>query len=334
MFTEQSLRDHPSLVKAFMGLEPEQYWELVETLTTQMDDYLRQQRTRPQRQRQVGAGRHHAYPLSIRIALVLSYLRLHIPQHAVALLFGATQPDVSRELVRLLPLIGRALPCPAVWDVQDGEQDCPKHVTPAKAQLSLEQVSEQRVLVDATEQRVSRPSESVRRKTYYSGKKKAFTLKTQIAADGGHHVHAISVAVGGAEHDKALSDRLDTLAHVPDGCEVDADKGYQGLAAQVELVTVTDATTGHSTSCPRLVVKTPFKKPKGGELTDGQKAFNRALGAIRIRVEHCLGWAKNWAILATRFRCSHTRYTSIMRIVFGLVNAQTKRWRTARANCA
>ena len=31
---------------------------------------------------------------------------------------------------------------------------------------------------------------------------------------------------------------------------------------------------------------TPFKKPKGGELTPAQKAFNRLLSSVRIRIEH------------------------------------------------
>jgi hypothetical protein len=85
---------------------------------------------------------------------------------------------------------------------------------------------------------------------------------------------------------------------------------------------------------PRLTVQTPTKKPKGGELSDEQRAFNRALGAIRVRIEHCIGWAKNWAILATRFRCGHAIYTSIMRTICGLVNLQTARWQAAKAYCA
>lgn len=334
MFTEQSLRDYPSVVKAFMGIESTQFWELVTLAEKHMDEYVRQQRTRPGRVRQIGAGRPHSLALSIRVALVLTYLRLHIPQQAVAALFGANQPDVSRELVRLGPLLEQLLPCPEIWHIKQAELDCPPQASRDETQLSLGELAEGRVLVDATEQRVSRPSDSTRRKAYYSGKKKAFTLKTQIAVDGDHHIHAISVAVAGAEHDKALCDRLDTLAHLPDGCEVDADKGYQGLATQVERVMVIDTTTGASTSCPRLTVKTPVKKPKGGELSLEQQEFNRALGSIRIRVEHCLGWAKNWAILANRFRCSHARYTSLMCIVFGLVNAQTKRWQATRPNCA
>ncbi|MBC8077941.1 MAG: transposase, partial [Chloroflexales bacterium] len=102
----------------------------------------------------------------------------------------------------------------------------------------------------------------------------------------------------------------------------DADKGYQGLHKQVELVAVLDAATGTSELVPRLVVKTPHKKPKGQEVSEKQHAFNGAMRRIRIRVERCIGWAKNWAILATRFRCDHSIYTSVMRTICGFVNAQ------------
>jgi hypothetical protein len=27
-----------------------------------------------------------------------------------------------------------------------------------------------------------------------------------------------------------------------------------------------------------------------------QKAYNRALSQVRVHIEHCIGWIKNWAI--------------------------------------
>jgi hypothetical protein len=121
---------------------------------------------------------------------------------------------------------------------------------------------------------------------------------------------------------------------MPQGCEVDADKGYQGLASQVPLIRVVDELTGEEQQVPSLIVKTPFKKPKGKELTEEQKAFNQQLGSIRVRVEHCIGWVKNWAIIATRFRCDLSIYTPILQIVCGLVNWQTQRWQAAKATSA
>ena len=329
MFTEQSLRDHPSLVKAFMGISAEQFWELIEKMTSHFASSPPIRPQRSDRVRAVGGGRTYTHSLALRTALVLTYLRLHIPQASVAALFGADQSDVSRELRRLLPVIQLYLPCPLVWEVLADDQQLP-----AASCLSLDDLAEGRVLIDATEQRVSRPQDSVEQKAYYSGKKHGFTLKTQFVTDGQHHIEAISSAQPGAGHDKALSDQIRTLERLPDGCEADADKGYQGVASQVSLVSVCDAETGAIAQLPRLTVQTPTKKPKGGELSDEQRAFNRALGVIRVRIEHCIGWAKNWAILATRFRCDHAIYTSIMRTICGLVNVQTARWQAAKAYCA
>ena len=153
--------------------------------------------------------------------------------------------------------------------------------------------------------------------------------------DGEHHIRAISEAVPGKMHDKNLSDHLQTVDRLPDGCEAAADKGYQGLAAQVSPVTVTDPQTGAEQQVPRLEVQTPVKKPKGKELTEEQHTFNTHLSQVRVRIEHCMGWVKNGAIIATRFRCAHTLYTVLLRTVCGLVNAQTQRWQAAKAaNCA
>lgn len=123
--------------------------------------------------------------------------------------------------------------------------------------------------------------------------------------------------------------QLHTLGRLPDGTEVALDKGYQGVATQVELVTVRD-TTGQEQHVPRLTVRMPHKKPRGGELTDAQHAANRAINTLRVRAEYCLGWAKNWAILEIHFRYAHDIYASIMQAICGLVNRQTHRWQAAK----
>ncbi len=329
MFTEQSLRDYPALVKALTGLAADVFWTLVKDTEAKIPEYERQRHERPDRQRAVGGGPPYDQPVVIRVALVLTYLRLHIPQEAVAWLYGTTQPDVSRELRRLMPLIVQLLPAPEVWKiVHESEALSEAEV------LEFSPLADGRVLVDATEQPVYRAHDNEVRKQYYSGKKKAFTLKTEFVTDGQHRIVAISEAVPGAKHDKTLSDEVHTLEHLPDGCEVNADKGYQGLANQVGVVTVRNTETGEEQQVPRLKVKLPFKKPKGGELSEEQLEFNRQLGAVRVRVEHCIGWVKNWAIVATRFRCDHVIYTLVMQVVCGLVNRQTELWQAAKAQAA
>src|SRR5690349_15949830 len=126
MFTEESLRDQPAVVKTFMGLSADQFWELVQQMHEGLAAYTAQQHARPDRQRAVGAGRPPDLALSIRTAVVLTYLRLHVPQKTVAALFvGVTQSDVSRDLRRLLPLIQTCLPCPLLWEEVRAEQEVP-----------------------------------------------------------------------------------------------------------------------------------------------------------------------------------------------------------------
>jgi hypothetical protein len=265
----------------------------------------------------------------MRLMRVLTYLRQHITQTLTAKLLGGTQSDVSRDLRRFLPVLKRRLPCPDVWRVIEEDRELT-----AAEQLALLDLADEQALVDATEQPVYRSKDSATRKAHYSGKKKQFTLKSEVVTDGEHHIRAISVAVPGAKNDKKLSDETRTVERLPEGCRAKADKGYQGLDKQVSLVMVTNAETGEQCQVPRLTMETPVKKPKGGELTEEQLAFNHRLNSIRVRVEHCIGWVKNWKIIATRFRCAHSIYTRIMQVVCGLVNGQTQRWQATKAAAA
>jgi len=326
MFTMERLQQYPGAVKAFTGLPAAEFWDLVAAVEARWDDAQRARQARPDRQRAVGGGRRSAQPLALRVAVVLAYLRLHVPQEVVGLLFGTSQAAVSRDLREVLPVLQPCLPCPAVWEVvPEGA------ALPATGVLTVEQLPGGRVLIDATEQRVARSHDDATQRRHYSGKRKQHTLKTQLVTDDDHHIRAISAAVPGATHDKTLCDAVRTLDRLPDGAAADADKGYQGLGAQVEMLAACDVATREEGRRPRLAVQTPHKKPKGGELSEEQRQCNHQLGQRRIRVEHCIGWLKNWAIAATRFRCTHTLYTTIMRTICGLVNAQTARWQTARA---
>lgn len=330
MFTEPILREYPEIIKAFMGIPSEVFWHIVEVASVKIPEFDQERLERCERKRKRGAGRKCDQPLVLRIAGVLTYLRLHTPQLVIAKMYGLTQPDISRDLRRVLPAIQSVLPCPQVWKIpEDGSASANLET------VDMEQLVNGRVLVDATEQRVSRSGKNEVRKQFYSGKKKQFTLKTQFLTDDEHHIQAISESVPGAEHDKTLSDELQTVERLPDGCELELDKGYQGIDKLVKWLEVVDIHSGEKRSVARLTVRIPYKKPKGGELTEEQRVFNSAVSAIRVRIEHCIGWVKNWAILATRFRCAHSIYTAIMRTICGLVNLQTRAWQAAKfANSA
>ena len=71
MFTEQSLRDYPPLVKAFTGITAEQFWEMREQMNERFTSHLQHQRQRADRHRAVGAGRAYDLSLPLRTAVVL-----------------------------------------------------------------------------------------------------------------------------------------------------------------------------------------------------------------------------------------------------------------------
>jgi len=306
MYTEEILRQKPAIIKIFTGLPAAVFWQLVAQIEAEITAYDRKRYQRPGRQRAVGGGRRCDLPVAIRVALVLTYMRHHMPQQVVAAIYqDATQSDVSRQLRRLLPLLAEVLPCPEVWEQMDAD-----HPLSEEELLEVAHLSEGLVIIDATEQQIYRPEgHNDLRKPYYSGKKKQFTLKTQVVVDGQHHIVAITITVPGATHDKSLADQTRTVERLPDGCHAQADKGYQGLAKQVSATSIEDDETDHTEPRPRLTLDTPFKKPPKGELTPEQKVFNQALGSTRVRVEHCIGWVKNWDILSNRFRCDHSLYS-------------------------
>jgi len=169
MITAKILREDPSLIPLLTGLPAETFWQLVEAVEKEYPTYERQRHARPDRKRAAGGGRTCDVPLVIRMAMLLTYLRLHINQTLVAKLFGSTQSDVSRDLRRLLPLLKQVLPSPDLWEMVETDQA----LTEAD-QLKLADLVAGQVLADAAEQQGYRAQDSATRKAYYSGKKDVY----------------------------------------------------------------------------------------------------------------------------------------------------------------
>jgi hypothetical protein len=80
------------------------------------------------------------------------------------------------------------------------------------------------------------------------------------------------------------------------------DSGYQGI---LKL---------HKNS------ETPKKKPKGGELTSGEKAENRRICRERILVEHINAKIKVFKITSNKYRNRRRRFGLRMSLICGLIN--------------
>jgi hypothetical protein len=87
MFTEKSLRDNAHLVKALMGIAAEDFYQMLRQIEQRLPLYGQHRLQRETPQRALGGGRNFGLSLTIRVALVLSYLRLHVPQAVMAVLY-------------------------------------------------------------------------------------------------------------------------------------------------------------------------------------------------------------------------------------------------------
>ena len=327
MLTERFLRRNERWIKMLTGLTAEQFWALFAQIENDFGNYQYERLQRPDRKRAVGAGNTFRHPLLLRVLAVLSYLRLHLTQELVAAWFGMAQYDISRDLRRLLPLIERHLPVPVILQPISAESG---PVEPAVELVSW--LKDLIAILDATEQPIERPQDAEPQREYYSGKKKRHTVKTQVVVNSGGEIAAMTPAEPGKTADIEIAKGSRVVERLPEGAQVYDDKGYVGLEKTVPLRAAPEP-AGEEASAeaagPRVVLHTPTRKPRGGELTPKQKERNRQIGKVRIIVEHALAHLKNWRILAERFQCVLAIYTNIFRTIAGLVNFQ-KRHRRQR----
>jgi hypothetical protein len=81
-----------------------------------------------------------------------------------------------------------------------------------------------------------------------------------------------------------------------------------------------------------ITIVQPKKKPRGGELTPPEKATNRRISSIRIRIEHTIGGVKRDRIVKDKIRLFKDGIRdTIMETCCGLHNfrLQYRPWRYA-----
>mgnify|MGYP001641715287 FL=1 len=112
----------------------------------------------------------------------------------------------------------------------------------------------------------------------YSGKHHRTGLNLQVACDLDGRLVWVSDPAPGSTHDAKAIRHTGLLDHFPDPPPM-ADKGYTGLG-----------------------MITPERKPAGGELTETQKQYNKAINTLRAPVERAIANLKTWRTLHTGYR--------------------------------
>jgi hypothetical protein len=293
----EHLRRHPAVFRHLTGLPVPLFDQLAQELVPAFYAQRHQRLDRPDRQRAVGGGDHFDLDPADQLLLTVVWLRQYPTQETLGFLFGVSDSTALRAVRRCLPLLeaagqdGMRLPDPG----RGRRKDLPRLLkdTPGLA-----------VIVDSFEQRTHRPQR--RQRAYYSGKKKAHTLKSQVAVDEeGGRIVAVSESVPGPTADIKLLDRSRLLGRLARaGVGVLGDLAYVGIDGR------------H----PQVAGATPRRKPRGKARPPQDRRYNRAFARRRVVVEHAIGRLRRYQALSLVNRHRRKGHAARVRAVAGLVN--------------
>lgn len=302
MMRYHSLCKRQRQFQSFTGLTIEEFDRLVALIRT---DWVIQRRERlkqhnPERKRKEGAGRKCVLEtIEDQLLLTLVWSRLYLIYLVMEYLFGVDESTVSRTIRHIQPLLQDKFILP--------------ERLPQKKIRTLEELKEflppdidlDDILADGAEQAIPRPEKKRKRNAHHSGKKKRFTIKTQIATTRKGYVIHVSKPVPGRMHDYNLFKQSILPAIIPKESRLYGDSGYQGIRKDF----------------PDLLSAIPFKRTRcHTELTRSEKIHNTKQRRIRVRVEHTLSRLKKYRALADTYRHSLHNYESTFRFIANVVN--------------
>jgi hypothetical protein len=252
------------------------------------------------RQRAPGAGHPHALDDRTRLVMALMWLRVYPTFDVLAFLFSLHHSNAVRGVHDVLDTLSHL--CAFVLDLpHESRRPLPT------IEAVMDAFPDVRLIIDAKEQRVSRPKGKENQKPYYSGKNRMTTVKNQVAVAPSGFIEDIGPSVpGGENHDLTILRKSRLLDALGDGQAGMRDEGYQGIRNDY----------------PDLALHLPHRKRQG--LTEEQKKENQTLNRYRIVVEHTMAQLNTFQALAQNYRHDREGHTRTSRVVAMLVNRRVE----------
>jgi hypothetical protein len=251
------------------------------------------------RERAAGAGRRYCHGAADRLLMALMWLRVYPTYELLGFFFALHKRNAQLNVIAALEVLDSLGDPP----LDRPGPDRKKARSAAEVMAAFPAV---RVIIDAKEQRVNRPQGEENQRPYYSGKKKAHTIKTQVVVDTRGRIESVSESVPGSTHDLTLLAGSGVLEGLGEGDSAMLDKGYVGVDKHLR---------------PGAVAVLPLKKPRGGELSEGQRGHNRSVARHRIVVEHTMAQLNRFTVLRQVYRAKgRERHGKVVRVVAKLVN--------------
>lgn len=292
----ENLRKHPGVFRTLTGITVEVFDALAEVVVPAVEVAHRKGLDRPDRQRAIGGGDDFDLPLVDHVLATVVWLRQYPTQEVLGFLFGVSDSTAKRAVDRCLPVLEKA-------GKDTMRMPDPGRGRRKKLPALLRDTPGLAVVIDSFEQRTQRPKR--RQRAYYSGKKKAHTLKTQVAVDEeSGRIVDVSDSVPGRWADIKLLEESRLLKRLPKGVGGIGDLGYVGIGAL------------H----PAGLGASPRRKPRGKERPPEDRRYNRAFSRRRIIVEHGIGRLRRFAAVSHVNRHRRKGHAVRVRAIAGLVN--------------
>lgn len=252
MFSYSDFLNKPTTFRSLCGLSVEDFLVLVPLFETEFENYMHYKtfNKKPRLNKYVQRKKDVLETIEEKLFFILCYMKNNPTQTYFAASFGLEQDIANKWIHLLLPIAQKSLD---LYAPAERIEDLPP--------IPL-------VIIDATERRIQRGTYD--QEIYYSGKKKAHTVKNIALVAPNRKILYIGPTVEGKRHDKILADE----ARLPKDIEIYADLGLAGMQK----------------THPKFQM--PHKKPKNKELSDEQKKENRKFSSERVLVEHVFGSVK------------------------------------------
>jgi DDE superfamily endonuclease/Helix-turn-helix of DDE superfamily endonuclease len=296
IFRREHLGQHPSVFRSMTGLTVPTFDQMLPALLAAFAADRRRRLDRPGRQRAVGGGDDFDLGVADQFLLTILWLRHYPTQECLGYLFGVSDSTALRAVRRCLPVL------------EAQGKDTMRLPDPGKGKRRdlpalLKQTPELAVIIDTFEQRTHRPPR--RQRAYYSGKKKAHTLKSQVAVEEDGRVVDVGESRPGPWADLKVFRRSGLAGRLARaGVGALGDLAYVGLDGLVK----------------GLRGATPRRKPRGRERPPEDRRYNRAFARRRIKGEHAIARLRRYQALTAVNRHGRKGHAARVRAVAGLVN--------------
>ena len=298
MITYEEAKDEQKVFRALTGLEQAEFEEMLKMFEIAWNKHLEEKRERKGIIiRRSGGGRKAILSkLEDKLFFILFYFKNYPLQEVMGFLFGMSQSQVNAWIHRLTEVLKQAL-----FEGGYLPERCPEHLIEV-----LSTSSEQEFAIDGTERRRQRPKDKEEQKKFYSGRRRAHTMKNDLIVDiNSGKVEYLSKTEGGKKHDKKIID--EESPSFPSNSSLYKDSGFQGYEPE------------------GVITHQPKKKPRGGELSVSEKTINSIISSVRMTVEHVISGIKRCHIVKDIFRNTKEQFDDIvMEISCGMHNFRIK----------